>query len=125
MSVVLHCCSTEPYLGMDPQCSRTAVICLVHNAHTDSTGVLHNIIPLSQFRRTVNELKFQMADKVGALTDQYSNYMDQLISEIADLKARKVIELGTMWLRELSETEEEYEHLKRIFRNDYEGFSCQ
>ena len=51
---VLACCEVEPYLGMDPECTRDAVICLTHSPHTNINGVLHNILPLSQFRRTVN-----------------------------------------------------------------------
>lgn len=66
-----------------------------------------------------------MADKVGTLTDQYSQFMDQLADEIQSLKIRKVTELGTLWLRELASTEEEYEQLKRIFRNDLSGFCCK
>ena len=88
---VLACCSVEPYLGMDPDCTRDAVICLTHCPHTNTNGVLHNILPLSQFRRTVNELKFEMADKVTSLTDQYASFMDRLIEEMADLKTSKVI----------------------------------
>lgn len=80
MSVVLACCSNEPYLGMDADCTKQATICLSHSPHTDKNGILHNILPLSHFRRTVNELKFQMIDKVANLTDQYTTFMDLLIS---------------------------------------------
>ena len=65
-----------------------------------------------------------MADKVAVLTDQYSAFMDELLTQIADLRARKVVELGTLWLRELADSEEEYEQLKRLFRNDIQGFHC-
>lgn len=50
-----------------------------------------------------------MGDKIAALTESYTRFMDQLIEEIADLKMRKVIEMGTLWLRELAASEEEYE----------------
>ena len=32
-----------------------------------------------------------MADKVAVLTDQYSAFMDELLTQIADLRARKVV----------------------------------
>ena len=30
-----------------------------------------------------------------------------------------------LWLREVASTEEEYESLRRIYRNDYEGLTCK
>jgi phage host-nuclease inhibitor protein Gam len=60
---------------------------------------LHQMMPLAQFKRNLNEQKFKMADKVAALTDQYSAFMDELIKEITELKLRKVVELSMLWLR--------------------------
>lgn len=77
------------------------------------------MMPLGQFRRNLNEQKFKMGDKVAALTEQYSAFMDNLIREITELKLRKVVELSMLWLRELASTEEEYETLRRVYRNDY------
>jgi hypothetical protein len=57
------------------------------------------MMPLAQFKRNLNEQKFKMADKVAALTDQYSAFMDELIKEITELKLRKVVELSMLWLR--------------------------
>lgn len=34
------------------------------------------MMPLSHFKRSINEMKFKMADKVGELIDQYNNFMD-------------------------------------------------
>lgn len=64
------------------------------------------MMPLSHFKRSINEMKFKMADKVGELIDQYSNFMDQLIKEITELKLRKTVELSMLWLRELSSNEQ-------------------
>jgi hypothetical protein len=83
------------------------------------------MMPLGQFRRAINEKKFRMGDKVGALTDQYAAYMDELIKEISELKLRKIVELSMLWLRELATSEEEYENLRKIYRNDYEGLTCR
>lgn len=44
--------------------------------------------------------------------------MDDLIAEVTELKVRKSIEMSTLWVRELAQTEEEYEQFKKIFRND-------
>jgi len=30
-----------------------------------------------------------------------------------------------LWLRELASNEEEYENLRKIYRNDYEGLTCK
>ena len=54
MSITLSCCSVEPYLGMDPDCVKDALICLTHSPHANANGVLHNILPLSAFKRTLN-----------------------------------------------------------------------
>ena len=43
---------------------------------------MHNIMPLTHFRSVVNELKFQMSDKVTTLVEKYVNFMDDLIAEI-------------------------------------------
>jgi hypothetical protein len=100
MSRLLRCCpQSQPYIGVDPQCGRPACICLLHSPHCAPNGVFHNMIPLAQFRHSLNELKFGMADKVGQLCDQFADYMDGLLQEITDLKARKLIELGTLWMR--------------------------
>lgn len=83
------------------------------------------MMPLGQFRRNLNEQKFKMSDKVAALTEQYSAFMDELIREVTELKLRKVVELSMLWLRELASTEEEYDNLRRVYRNDYEGLTCK
>lgn len=61
-------------------------------------------MPLTQFRRTINEKKFKMSDKVAVLTDRYNLFMDELIKEIIELKLRKSVELSMLWLRELATT---------------------
>lgn len=62
------------------------------------------MMPLTQFRRTINEKKFKMSDKVAVLTDRYNLFMDELIKEIIELKLRKSVELSMLWLRELATT---------------------
>lgn len=80
MSVLLTCCAEgQPYLGIDPDCPRTALICLTHSAHAGKDGTIHNLLPLVHFKSTLNDLKFDMADKVSSLIDMYSAFMDELI----------------------------------------------
>lgn len=121
MSVELGCCQGEaqPFIGVDAGCSRAAIFCVEHDPHQNREGLIHQMMPLGQFKRAINEKKFRMGDKVGALTDQYSAYMDELIREISELKLRKIVELSMLWLRELATSEEEYENLRKIYRNDY------
>jgi hypothetical protein len=128
MSVFLKCSHQEepqPYVGVDPACSRPAIFCVEHDAHVNKEGLLHQMMPLAQLRRTINEKKFRMADKVAVLTDQYSAFMDQLIKEITELKLNKIVELSMLWLRELAANEDEYENLRKLYRNDYEGLTCK
>lgn len=80
MSIVLPCCgNSDIYVGLDPECSKDTLICLNHSPHTTKAGIIHNIMPINHFRRTLNDLKFQMSDKVASLCDQYSMFMDTLI----------------------------------------------
>ena len=59
MSVVLGCCSNDqPYLGMDPDCTQDALICLQHSPHANTKGIFHNIIPVAQFKTTINQMKY-------------------------------------------------------------------
>lgn len=68
MSVVLSCCNRDdiqPYIGVDSTCIKPAIFCVDHDPHRNRDGLIHQMMPLSQFRRTINEKKFQMTDKVG------------------------------------------------------------
>lgn len=81
MSVVMTCCpQSQPYLGIDPECNRPSVICLIHSSHPSQDGSIHNLLPLPHFKETINDLKFAMADKASTLIEQYSKFMEELIS---------------------------------------------
>lgn len=83
MSTFPYCCDTNTlYVGLDSQCTKPAVLCTLHGTHPNPTGIMHNIMPLTHFRSVVNELKFQMSDKVTTLVEKYVNFMDDLIAEI-------------------------------------------
>ena len=129
MSVVLGCCADREeqqiYIGVDSACGEPAIFCVEHSPHRNREGLMHQMMPLTQFRRTINEKKFQMADKVGTLVDEYCQFMDQLMVQINELKLNKSVELSMLWLRELASNEEEYETLRRLYRNDYSGLSCR
>jgi len=83
MSVLLSCChdqdGQQPYIGVDSSCNRSAIFCIDHDPHLNKEGLLHQMMPLSQFRRVINETKFQMSDKVTVLVDRYVAFMDDLI----------------------------------------------
>lgn len=103
MSMILSCCGSdvhnEAYIGVDGDCREPAIFCIEHNPHKNKQGLLHQMLPLAQFKRSINEKKFQMEEIVCKLTDTYSDFMDKLIKEIKELKLRKSIELSMLWLR--------------------------
>lgn len=57
------------------------------------------MLPLKHFKKTLQEKKFRMNEKIGLLIDQYNALMDALIEEIRELKLRKNIEFSMLWLR--------------------------
>ena len=83
------------------------------------------MMPLKQFKRTIHTKKFFMQEKVAGLIDSYNSFMDNLISQIRDLKMRKSLELSMMWLRDLAENEDEYELMRKIYRMDFTNLTCQ
>ena len=79
-AVELACCiDSVPYIGVDETCSLPAIFCLNHSPHHNQSGLLHQMLPLQHFKRTLAEKKFKMADKIGNLTDEYSRFMENLI----------------------------------------------
>lgn len=60
---------------------------------------MHQMLPLKHFKKTLQEKKFRMNEKIGVLIDQYNALMDALIEEIRELKLRKNIEFSMLWLR--------------------------
>jgi hypothetical protein len=60
---------------------------------------MHQMLPLKHFKKTLQEKKFRMNEKIGLLIDQYNALMDALIEEIRELKLRKNIEFSMLWLR--------------------------
>jgi len=37
------------------------------------------MMPLTYFKRIINEKKFKMSDKISTLIEQYNNFMDEMI----------------------------------------------
>lgn len=79
---ILACClqdSQQPYIGVDQNCHKSAIFCLEHSSHINSEGLIHQMLPLKDFKRSVFAKKFLMQEKVEALVGSFSRFMDQLI----------------------------------------------
>jgi heme oxygenase len=86
---------------------------------------MHQMMPLRDFKRNIDEKRLLMGKKVEVLVQQFSDFMDKFINEIKEIKARKCLELSMLWVRDLSKSEDEYELIKRIYRMDFKGISCK
>lgn len=54
MSCILNCCEQEAYVGVDDACMRPAIFCIQHSPHNNKEGLLHQMMPLAQFKRSIN-----------------------------------------------------------------------
>lgn len=65
---LLACCLPnimEPYIGVDCSCDREAVFCINHGCHYNSEGLMHQMMPLREFRRKIDARRYDMQAKVA------------------------------------------------------------
>ena len=65
---ILGCCLSNngvAYIGVDSSCNKSSVFCIHHGCHFNDEGLMHQMIPLREFKSKIDQRKLCMQSKIS------------------------------------------------------------